>query len=108
MARHTVGVGLFLTPADVAQILVIPLSTVLDLIESGELPAIKIGVTGRVRVERTALDSYIDDLYERRRREMAWDAAQHSILAEIGGGEILVDPMGGRRLRSEADRDDLR
>jgi excisionase family DNA binding protein len=90
MARHTIGVGRFLTPADAAQILVVPLSTILDLIESGELPAIRVGAAGRLRVERSALDAYVDDLYERRRRELVWRGADEGRVTEIAGGAVIL------------------
>ncbi|HEU0256406.1 MAG TPA: helix-turn-helix domain-containing protein [Microbacteriaceae bacterium] len=96
MSPRTTGLGRFLTPADAAQILAVPLSTVLDLIDSGEIPAIRIGATGRLRLKRAALDAYIDELYDRRRREMAWHEAGEQKIVEIAGGSVVGRAQGPR------------
>ena len=53
----------FLQLADVAEILNISSSQTYALVRSGELPAIKIGGRGQWRVERTALEDYIQRCY---------------------------------------------
>ena len=57
----------FLQLTDVAEILNISSSQTYALVRSGELPAIKIGGRGQWRVERTALEDYIQRCYEQTR-----------------------------------------
>jgi len=53
----------FLQLTDVAEILNISSSQTYALVRSGELPAIKIGGRGQWRVERAALEDYIQRCY---------------------------------------------
>lgn len=53
----------FLQLTDVAEILNISSSQTYALVRSGELPAIKIGGRGQWRVERSALEDYIQRCY---------------------------------------------
>ncbi len=57
----------FLQLTDVAEILNISSSQTYALVRSGELPAIKIGGRGQWRVERSALEDYIQRCYEETR-----------------------------------------
>ena len=59
----TMAADRFLQLADVADILNISSSQTYALVRSGELPAIKIGGRGQWRVERTALEDYIQRCY---------------------------------------------
>lgn len=74
----------FLTLADVAELLNVELDIVRELVASNELAAIRIGESGQWRIERTVLEAYIDDLYERRRRE-----AQFAQLAYVDLPELI-------------------
>lgn len=53
----------FLQLADVAEILNISAAQAYALVRSGELPAIKIGGRGQWRVESSALEQYIERMY---------------------------------------------
>ncbi len=53
----------FLQLSDVAEVLNISSSQTYALVRSGELPAIKIGGRGQWRVERSALEDYIQRCY---------------------------------------------
>ncbi len=53
----------FLQLSDVAEVLNISASQTYALVRSGELPAIKIGGRGQWRVERSALEDYIQRCY---------------------------------------------
>lgn len=53
----------FLTLADVAEVLNTSPSQVYALVRSGELPAIKLGGRGQWRVERSALEEFIERMY---------------------------------------------
>lgn len=53
----------FLTLTDVSEALNVSESQTYALVRSGELKAIKIGGRGQWRVERTALEEYIQRMY---------------------------------------------
>lgn len=55
----------FLTLADVAEILSITPRHAYTMVRSGELVGIQIGGSGQWRVERTKLEDYIAQAYER-------------------------------------------
>ena len=61
----------FLQLTDVAEILNISSSQTYALVRSGELPAIKIGGRGQWRVERSALEEYIQRCYAETRAFVA-------------------------------------
>ena len=75
----------FLTLADVADVLNVGLEVVRELVETHQLAAIRIGSAGQWRVEHEALQQYVDDQYELRRREALF--AQHEFvdLPELRG-----------------------
>ena len=53
----------FLTLADVAEVLNTSSAQVYALVRRGELPAIKIGGRGQWRVEASALEEFIQEMY---------------------------------------------
>ena len=53
----------FLSLADVCEVLQVPMPTVRALVRSGELRAIQVGGKGTWRIERTALETYIEHRY---------------------------------------------
>ena len=55
----------FLTLADVAEILNISASQTYALVRSGDLKGIQIGGRNQWRVERTALEDFIDQAYRK-------------------------------------------
>lgn len=73
----------FLQLTDVAEILNISSSQTYALVRSGELPAIKIGGRGQWRVERTALEEYIQRCYAETRAFVT----SHPVARD----ELLVD-----------------
>jgi excisionase family DNA binding protein len=77
------GLGRFLTIADTAEVLNISANQAYLLVRSGELAAIKVGASGRWRVERTVLEAYIEAKYEETRRINLWHQADFSSLAEF-------------------------
>lgn len=72
----------FLTIAETADVLNVSASQAYALVRSGELPAIKVGGHGHWRVERTVLESYIQDQYEESRRIGLWNQAEFSSIQE--------------------------
>ncbi|HEY8587998.1 MAG TPA: helix-turn-helix domain-containing protein [Naasia sp.] len=83
------SVGRFLTLADTAEVLNVSLSQAYALVRSGELPAIKIGGSGRWRVERDVLESYIASKYEESRRQALWNQSDWANLPELSGDRFL-------------------
>lgn len=89
------GLGRFLTVADTADVLNVSAAEVMSLIQSGELPAIRVGRSGPWRIERPVLESYIDGQYEEARRIGLWEQAQFPDLPELSGGEVIRLPRHG-------------
>lgn len=83
------ALGRFLTLGDTAELLNVSAAEALDLVRTGELPAIQIG-TGRMwRVERTVLESYIEAKYEEARRIALWEQSDFANLPELSAGQII-------------------
>jgi len=89
------SVGRFLTLADTAQILNLSLAAALDLVRTGELPAIRVGATGAWRVERVVLESYIEAKYEEARRLSLWEQSDFANIPELSAGKILRPNAAG-------------
>jgi len=81
-------VGRFLTLGDTADILNITAAEALDLVRTGELPAIRLG-GGIWRVERRMLESYIEGKYEEARRLALWEQSDFANIPELSGGTII-------------------
>lgn len=81
------GLGRFLTLADAAELLSISAGQVRDIIRTGELPAIRVGVRGPWRIERSVLESYIEALYEEARRMSLWNQSDFANVIEVSFGE---------------------
>jgi len=79
----TRGPGRFLTLADTAELLNISARQAYALVNSGELPAIRIGRSGAWRIERSVLDGYIAAKYEEARRAARWRQAEFADVADL-------------------------
>ncbi|MGO2751889.1 MAG: helix-turn-helix domain-containing protein [Pseudoclavibacter sp.] len=77
------SIGRFLTLAEVCEILNVTMDIATGLVQSGELPAIRIGGVGEWRVERTVLEQYIDDQYEYQRRVAALRQGEFADLGDF-------------------------
>jgi excisionase family DNA binding protein len=89
LADEPESLGRFLTAGDVARILNVELGDVAELVRTGQLPAIRIGRPGRLRVERDVLESYIQAMYEESRRTSLWEQSQFANLPELAGGRVV-------------------
>lgn len=78
-------IGRFLTLADAAEILAVDVTTVDELIRSGELPAIRVGSSGPWRIERAQLEVWIELQYEDARRHTAWNEGEFANMFELSG-----------------------
>ena len=85
-ASEPAGSTRFLTLGDVAEVLNVSVSQAYALVRSGELPAIKVGGHGHWRIERSMLESYIQDGYEESRRMALWNQSEFSSLQEHSFG----------------------
>ncbi len=77
------ALGRFLTVADAAEVLSVTIADVLDLVRSGELPAIAIGTARQWRIEREVLETYIEAMYEQARRMSLWHQGDLADLIEF-------------------------
>lgn len=85
------ALGRFLTPADAAELLNVPVAEVAELLRTGELPAIRIGGRGTWRIERVVLESYIEALYEESRRRSLWEQSDFASIPELFVGRPADD-----------------
>jgi len=82
MVRHSAaGAARFLTVADCAEVLNVEADDVTALLDSGELPAIRVGV--QWRIERDVLERYIAELYEQQRRHALWNQSDFASIADF-------------------------
>ena len=86
--------GRFLSIADAAQILEVDSATILGLISSGELPAIRVGDGGPWRIERTQLEFWIEYRLEETRRSALWNQGEFADVTDFSN----VTSFGPRRL----------
>lgn len=96
------SLGRFLTLADTAEILSITAEAALDLVRTGELPAIRVGSARSWRVERVVLESYIEAKYEEARRMSLWEQSDFGNIPELSGGRII--PPDAERPRTTDPR----
>lgn len=74
----------FMTLADVAEVLNVSLRQAYSLVRTGELAGIQIGGRGQWRVERTRLEDYIAQAYERTAHAIASDPLPDDIEEQTG------------------------
>jgi excisionase family DNA binding protein len=79
----------FLTVGDAAEVLNVAPTEVVGLIETGELPAIRVGRPGSWRIERVQLEEYIQAMYEETRRRALWEQSDLASIPELSGGRII-------------------
>lgn len=88
-------IGRFLTVADAAELLSVDAATILALIRSGELPAIRVGDSGPWRLEKTQLELWIQDRYEDTRRHASWNEGEFAAVVDLSsaGGPPRLRPV---------------
>lgn len=72
-----------LSPADAADLLDVDVRDVLELIDSGDLPAAVIG--GRTRIPQPSLEAWLADRAEAGRRAALWHESQTASVADLFG-----------------------
>lgn len=73
----------FLTLGEVARMLRVDEGEVALLLESGELPGIRIGTRSEWRIERRILDTWLEAKYEESRRSALWQGFDYGSLADL-------------------------
>ncbi|MGB7448346.1 MAG: helix-turn-helix domain-containing protein [Ornithinimicrobium sp.] len=73
----------FLTLTDVSETLNVSLAQTKSLVRSGDLAAIKIGGRGAWRVERSALEDYIDRMYAQTKDFIAREERQGNASGDL-------------------------
>ena len=76
----------FMSLGDTAELLSISVAEARELVETGELPAIRLGSARLWRVERDQLEAYIEAKYEESRRMSLWRQSDYSGIAELADG----------------------
>ena len=86
VSQSAAGAARFLTVTDCAEVLNVEVADVTALLETGELPAIRVGA--HWRIERDVLESYIAELYEQQRRRALWDQSDFASLADLSAHSV--------------------
>jgi len=94
--QDATGLARFLTIADTAEVLNISANQTYALVRSGELPAIRIGGSGRWRVERSVLEAYIEAKYEESRRSSLWNQSDFASVVEPVFGQTRTNTTWDR------------
>jgi len=79
----------FLSPEAVSELLAVPVDSVYDLIESGELLAIRVGAHGPWRIEGHHLEAFIADGYEQQRFRQKWNQASLANVYDLSDGRLI-------------------
>ncbi|WP_292832270.1 helix-turn-helix domain-containing protein [Microbacterium sp.] len=82
------GIRLF-APAQVAEMLQLPVDEVIALVLDGRLRGTKVGRPGRWRIEPDSVNAYLDDQAEEARRIALWRESNAASFPELWGrGEV--------------------
>ena len=79
----------FLSPDDVAEILKLDVDEIYELLSSGELIGIRVGVRRQWRIDESQLEAFIVDAYEFEARAARWHQAEHATITEVADGRVL-------------------
>ncbi|MCT9002834.1 helix-turn-helix domain-containing protein [Microbacterium memoriense] len=85
------GVRLF-APAQVAEMLHLPVDEVVALVLEGRLRGAKVGTPGRWRIEADSVDTYLDDQAEEARRIALWRESNAASFPELWGRGSIRNP----------------
>lgn len=78
-------IGRFFSIADAAEILAVDVSMVDALVRSGELPSIRVGSGGPVRIERAQLELWIEGQYRQSEIATAWNEGEFANVTDLSG-----------------------
>lgn len=74
-----------LAPAQVGELLGLPVDEVMALVMEGRLRGVRVGSPARWRVAEASVSDYLDDQAEEARRMALWRQAQHASFPELWG-----------------------
>ncbi len=86
MPDSSPAVPRFLAPAQVAELLLIGVDEVIDLVHEGELRGMQLGTPARWRVEESSVEEYLAARVENSRRMALWRQSQVASFPEVWGG----------------------
>lgn len=78
------GARLF-TPAEVGEMLQLPVDEVIALVLDGRLRGMKVGSPARWRIEAPSVEGYLDDQAEEARRMALWRESNAASFPELWG-----------------------
>ncbi|MGB4776869.1 helix-turn-helix domain-containing protein [Microbacterium sp.] len=81
-----------LTPAQVAEMLQLPVDEVIALVLDGHLRGMKVGSPARWRIEADSVTGYLDDQAEEARRIALWRESNAASFPELWGRGNVRNP----------------
>lgn len=81
-----------LTPAQVAEMLILEVDEVVALVLDGRLQGMKVGSPGRWRIAADSVVHYLDDQTEETRRIALWRESNAASFPELWGRGAVRDP----------------
>ncbi|MFE6734136.1 helix-turn-helix domain-containing protein [Microbacterium sp. NPDC057650] len=75
----------YLTPAQVAELLAVPVEEVIALVHEGRLRGAQLGSPPRWRVEEASVNDYLEDQTEAARRTALWHQSENASFPEVWG-----------------------
>lgn len=79
-------------PAQVAEMLQLPVDEVVALVLDGRLRGAKVGSPGRWRIEADSVEAYLDDQSEEARRIALWRESNAASFPELWGRGAIRNP----------------
>jgi excisionase family DNA binding protein len=81
-----------LSLAQVAEILSVAVDEVMMLITEGRIRGVRVGGTGRWRVDQSSVSEYLDDQAEEARRMALWHESNAASFPELWGTGVVRSP----------------
>lgn len=81
-----------LAPAQVGEVLGVPVDEVMALVFEGRLRGARVGAPARWRIDASSVGEYLDDQVEEARRMALWRQSQTASFPELWGGGIVRHP----------------
>ena len=75
--------------AQVGEILGVSVGEVMELIEEGRVRGVRVGSSGRWRVDQTSVADYLDDQAEEARRMALWRQSSAASFPELWGTGVV-------------------
>ncbi|MFT3798487.1 helix-turn-helix domain-containing protein [Microbacterium sp.] len=92
MPDSTASDARLLTPAQVAEMLQLPVDEIIALVLDGRLRGVKAGSPARWRIEADSVAGYLDDQAEEARRIALWHESNAASFPELWGRGPVRNP----------------